>query len=220
MKSFALVSLSERRAPKEVPARRDDGAECEEPFKRRGVSPVIAKENEWAMASAPNPSLSDEVLDLIPRLRAYARALTRDVNDADDLVQETLVKALSHIDSFQPGTIMRAWLFTIMRNSFYTNVKKRARERPGAEDCVSGFLTSMPDHDRVIEGKRVIAAIERLPDHYREILILVVMLGESYQDAAEICGVGIGTVKSRVNRARRLVMDELGADALENMASR
>jgi RNA polymerase sigma-70 factor (ECF subfamily) len=78
----------------------------------------------------------------------------------------------------------------------------------------------MPDHDRVIEGKRVIAAIERLPDHYREILILVVMLGESYQDAAEICGVGIGTVKSRVNRARRLVMDELGADALENMATR
>jgi RNA polymerase sigma-70 factor (ECF subfamily) len=172
------------------------------------------------MAAEAHQDLSEEVLELIPRLRAYARALTRDVNDADDLVQETLLKALSNIDSFQRGTILRAWLFTIMRNSFYTNVKKQARERPGAEDCVSGFLTSMPDHDRVMEGKRVLAAIARLPDHYREILILVVMLGESYQDAAEICGVGIGTVKSRVNRARRLVMDDLGVDALENVVSR
>lgn len=159
---------------------------------------------------------ADEVIELIPRLRAYARALTRDLEDADDLVQETLLKALSNIDSFKPGTMMRAWLFTIMRNSFYTNVKKRMRERPGLEACVSGQLTTMPDHDRAMQGKAVLAAIARLPDHYREILILVVMLGESYQDAAQICGVSIGTVKSRVNRARNLVIEELGLDALQD----
>ncbi len=168
------------------------------------------------MSSGTAQQPADEVIELIPRLRAYARALTRDMEDADDLVQETLLKALSNIDSYQPGTMMRAWLFTIMRNTFYTNVKKRARERPGLEDCVSGQLTTMPDHDRVIQGKSVLAAIAKLPDHYREILVLVVMLGESYQDAAQICGVSIGTVKSRVNRARHLVIEELGTDALDD----
>lgn len=171
------------------------------------------------MDLAPPPAIETEVVDMIPRLRAYARVLTRDANDADDLVQETLLKALSNIHSFQRGTMLRAWLFTIMRNSFYTNVKKRAREKPGADDCVSGFLTVLPDHDRHIHGKRMMAAIGNLPDHYREILILVVMLGESYEDAATLCGVAVGTVKSRVNRARKLVMDEMGADALRDLIS-
>ncbi len=162
----------------------------------------------------------DEVLELIPRLRAYARALTRDVNDADDLVQETLMKALSSIDSYERGTKLRAWLFTIMRNSFYTNVRKRARETTGVEDCVSSWLTTTPDHDRVMQAKEVMAAIADLPTHYREALILVVMLGQSYQEVAEICGIGMGTVKSRVNRGRRLVMDRIGHDALEGMGTR
>jgi RNA polymerase sigma-70 factor (ECF subfamily) len=169
------------------------------------------------MDLAPQPAIETEVIDTIPRLRAYARVPTRDANDADDLAQETLLKALSNIHSFQRGTMLRAWLFTIMRNSFYTKVKKRAREKPGAEDCVSGFLTVQPDHDRHIQGKRMMTAIENLPDHCREILILVVMPGESYEDAATLCGVAAGTVKSRVNRARRLVMDEMGADALRDM---
>ena len=105
-----------------------------------------------------------------------------------------------------------------MRNTFYTNEKKRRRERPGLEDCVSSQLTTMPDHDRVIQNKAVLCAIAKLPDHYREVLILVVMLGESYEYAAAICGVSIGTVKSRVHRARLLVVESLGkttfADAL------
>ena len=171
------------------------------------------------MNIAGQSDIESEVIELIPRLRAYARVLTRDANDADDLVQETLVKALSNLHSFQRGTMLRAWMFTIMRNSFYTNVKKRARERPGAEDCVSGFLTVMPDHDRYIHNKRLIAAIERLPQHYREILILVVMLGESYDDAATLCNVAVGTVKSRVNRARKLVIEAMGEDALDDLAA-
>jgi RNA polymerase sigma-70 factor (ECF subfamily) len=162
------------------------------------------------MDLAPQPAIETEVIDTIPRLHAYARVLTRDANDADDLVQETFLKALSNIHSFQRGTMLRAWLFTIMRNSVYTNVKERALEKPGAEDCVSGFLTVQPDHDRPIQAKRMMTAIENLPHHCREILILVVMPGESYEDAATLCGVAAGTVKSRVKRARRLVMDEIG----------
>lgn len=176
-----------------------------------------ARDLPVAAASAiPAPSTEDEVLELIPRLRAYARALTRDANDADDLVQETLLKALSNIGSYQQGTMLRAWLFTIMRNSFYTNVRKRSREQPGLAECVADTAVTQPDHDRVIQGRQVMEAIRSLPDHYRETLILVVMLGQSYQEVAEICGIGMGTVKSRVNRARRLVMDQIGADALQD----
>ncbi|PZR01028.1 MAG: RNA polymerase subunit sigma [Cereibacter sphaeroides] len=156
---------------------------------------------------------------MIPRLRAYARALTRDVTDADDLVQETLMKALANIDSFQRGTMLRAWLFTIMRNTFYTNATRRARERPGAEDCVSGTLTVMPEHDRYIQGRRLMEEIARLPEHYREMLVLVVMLGETYEDAAALCGVAVGTVKSRVNRARHMIIEAIGEDALRDVTS-
>jgi RNA polymerase sigma-70 factor (ECF subfamily) len=167
------------------------------------------------MADDSNLRTRDEVLELLPSLRAYARALHRNPVDADDLVQETLLKALANIDHYRPGTMLRAWLFTIMRNSFYTYARKRAREQPAAAECASGWAVSQPDHDRVIQGKRVLEAINRLPGHYREALVLVVMLGQSYQEAAEICGVEIGTVKSRLNRARRLVIAEIGQDALE-----
>jgi hypothetical protein len=106
-------------------------------------------------------------------------------------VPETLMKALSSIQSVQRGTMLRAWLFSIMRNTFYSDVKKRGHEKPGAEDCVSAFRTVQPDHDRHIHGKRMMTAIENLPGHYREILILVVMRGESHEDAA-LCGLAVG----------------------------
>lgn len=160
---------------------------------------------------------TDDVMAVIPALRAYARALCRNSQDADDLVQETLLKALSKIDSFQAGSNMRAWLFTIMRNSFLTEIKKRARERPGAEDCIANHVLTFPDHDWVILRKKMLSAVGRLPDQFREVLVLVLILGESYEDTARICNVRIGTVKSRVNRARHLVIEELGADALAEM---
>jgi len=167
------------------------------------------------MQQVAHMPLETELLSLVPQLRAYARSLTRDAVNADDLVQETLVRALAHIHSYTPGTIMRAWLFTIMRNAFFTQMKKTQREQPGAEACVSDQLTSMPDHDRTIENKRLLRAVDALPDHYREVLILVVMLGESYQDTASLCGIEVGTVKSRVNRARNLVVEKLGENTLK-----
>ncbi|WP_136683629.1 sigma-70 family RNA polymerase sigma factor [Falsirhodobacter xinxiangensis] len=155
-----------------------------------------------------------DVLDLIPALRAYARALCKNAADADDLVQDTLVKALGNIDKFQEGTRLRAWLFTIMRNTFLTNVKVRAREATGGEDCVSGAPVAQATQEWYVRGRELMAAVDRLPPHYREMIILVVMLGESYEVAAEICGCAIGTVKSRVNRARQMIIEDLGVDAI------
>lgn len=151
-----------------------------------------------------------DVVQLIPPLRAYARALTRNAADADDLVQETLCKALANLHRFQPGTHLRAWLFTIMRNSFYTRAGRAKREVTGGADCVSGTLTSEPTQEWSLRGKELMAAVSRLPVHYRETLVMVVMLGESYETAAGIFGCTIGTIKSRVNRARTLVRQDLG----------
>lgn len=156
---------------------------------------------------------SSDVIEMIPKLRAYARALARDQHDADDLVQETLAKALRYHDRFQQGTMLKAWLFTIMRNTYFTAVKKHTRERPGMKDCVSATVMVEPDHDRVLAQKELMAAIERLPTQYREMLILVVLLGESYEAAAALCNCAMGTVKSRVNRARNMVMADLAGSA-------
>jgi RNA polymerase sigma-70 factor (ECF subfamily) len=154
-------------------------------------------------------SFTANVIDLIPRLRAYARSLTRNHADADDLVQETLTKALRYHQQFQEGTQLKAWLFTIMRNTHFTAIKKYTREQPGAADCVADSVTVLPDHDIILAHKEILAAVDRLPTQYREMLTLVVILGESYENAAVICDCAVGTVKSRVNRARRMVVEDL-----------
>ncbi len=158
---------------------------------------------------ATQTTFTDDVIDLLPKMRAYARALTRNVIDADDLVQETLTRALRYHDRYTEGTQLKAWLFTIMRNTHYTDVKKRTRERPGIADCVSSAVTVAPTHDIVIAHKEVIRAIDRLPLQYRETLVLVAVLGESYETAAALCNCPMGTIKSRINRARRMILDDL-----------
>ena len=158
--------------------------------------------------------ITSDVVRIIPALRTYARSLTRG-DDYEDLVQETLTKALANTDKYRPGTNLRAWLFTIMRNTFYTNVSRRARERTGTADCVSGLATVPPTQEWNVRGSEIMRAVAQLPDQYREMLILVVMLGESYETSAQICNCAVGTVKSRVNRARNMVIAALGADAMD-----
>jgi RNA polymerase sigma-70 factor (ECF subfamily) len=160
---------------------------------------------------------ANEVLKHIPALRAYARGLTKQADDADDLLQQTLMKAIANISKFQKGTNLRAWLFTIMRNSFLTDIRIRTRESPGAMDCASTVPVSWPTHEAYITAQRLNDAIARLPPRYREILMLVVVIGESYEDAAALCGCAVGTVKSRVNRARKMVMNDLGASSLSEV---
>lgn len=126
------------------------------------------------------------------------------------------MKAIANVDRFQPGTNLRAWLFTIMRNTFLTHVSKRSREPVGRTDCVSGNVICFPRHDSQIAGNRVFQAIDRLPDQFREALVLVFVVGESYQDVARICDCAIGTVKSRVSRGRQMLLEELGVKRLHD----
>ncbi len=159
----------------------------------------------------PGGSL-DGLVDLLPTLRAYAWSLAKNGADADDLVQETLLKAIANESKFQKGTNLRAWLFTIMRNTFYNRVHAAKRERTSAADCVSGTVSTPDTQEWSVFGGELMDVIRRLPDQYREVLILVVMLGESYEEAANLCGCAVGTIKSRVNRARALVVDELNQE--------
>ncbi|MDK4221653.1 sigma factor-like helix-turn-helix DNA-binding protein [Bradyrhizobium diazoefficiens] len=138
-------------------------------------------------------SLRNDILAAVPSLRAFAISLSGNADRADDLVQETLLRALANIDSFQPGSNLPAWLFTILRNLFRSDYRKRRRE-------VEEFRT----------------ALEKLPQDQREALILVGASGFSYEDAASICGCAVGTIKSRVNRARSKLAALLYVDGAED----
>ena len=148
----------------------------------------------------------ESMLAAVPGLRAFAMSLCGNIDRADDLVQETLLRALAHIDSFQPGTNMPAWLFTILRNLFRSEYRKRRREVEDADGRYAESLKSHPEQTGRVEFSEFRAALAKLPSDQREALILVGASGFSYEDAATICGCAVGTIKSRVNRARaRLV---------------
>ena len=153
--------------------------------------------------------MSDDILSHIPALRGYARSLCRSAHDADDLVQETLLRAIEHADKYMPGTYMRAWLFTIMRNRFYTNIRKAARQRTGGQDCVSSQPVTQPTQEWHMQNLELWEQLALMPVHYREAIVLVAALGESYISASEILGCDIGTIKSRVHRARSLLKKRL-----------
>ena len=129
---------------------------------------------------------------------------------AEDLVQETLVRALAALDQFAPGTRMKSWLFTIMRNTFFTNTFRSRREGPGLADCVANRMSVEPPQEWNIRRKEVSAAIRQLPTAQRELLVLVTIQGGSFLVAAEVFGCNIGTVKSRLNRARNALLDIMG----------
>src|ERR1700723_244205 len=149
-----------------------------------------------------DPAIRDQVLATVPSLRAFAISLCGNIDRADDLVQETLLRALAHIDSFQPGTNMPAWLFTILRNLFRSEYRKRRREVEDAEGRYADTLKSHPEQTGRVEFNEFRGALAKLPSDQREALILVGASGFSYEEAAGICGCAVGTIKSRVNRAR------------------
>lgn len=141
-----------------------------------------------------------DLIEHIPRLRRYARALTGDANRADDLVQDTMERALVKLDLWKPGSDMRAWLFTVMHNLYMNQVRSRhLAESPldeAAEIQVSGGqLESLAARD-------IHSALEKLPDQQREVLLLVGLEQFSYEEAAQVAGVPVGTIMSRLSRAR------------------
>lgn len=168
------------------------------------------------MAST-SQEIPQEIADLIPALRAFARTLVRNPFDADDLVQETLLKGIANVHRFTPGTSLKSWLFTILRNTFYTSIKISNREHPGATDCVSGDCAILPGQEWTIRGRELRVALDRLPHDQREVLILIGVLGASYEEAAEICGCAMGTIKSRLNRARTRMLEYLEAEDVRDL---
>src|SRR5829696_4464497 len=142
----------------------------------------------------PEPELRDSLLAAVPSLRAFAISLSGQVDRADDLVQDTLLRALANIDRFERGTNLNAWLFTILRNLFHSEYRKRRRE---------------------VEDFR--AALANLPADQREALLLIGASGFSYEEAAQICECAVGTIKSRVNRARSRLAQLLAVEDVEDL---
>lgn len=163
-----------------------------------------------------DPAIIDTVLSVVPKLRAFAISLSGNVDRADDLVQETLMRAIANIDSFQPGTNMQAWLFTILRNRFRSEYRKRKREVEDTDGHYVDSLVSQPDQNSRLEFKELRTALDKLPSDQREALILVGASGFSYEEAAAICGCAVGTIKSRVNRARNRLAQELHIESPED----
>jgi RNA polymerase sigma-70 factor (ECF subfamily) len=173
-----------------------------------------------------NPALRDALLAAVPNLRAFAISLTNSTDRADDLVQETLLRAWANSDRFEVGTNLNAWLFTILRNAFYSDYRKRKGEVEDGKGAYAGKLTTYPNQQAHLDFDDFRMALAKLPVDQREALLLVAAQGMSYEEAAAICGVAVGTIKSRVNRARtRLVQllslenkTEIGPDSVTKAA--
>ena len=161
------------------------------------------------------PSVREAMLSAVPSLRAFAISLSGNVDRADDLVQETMLRALANIHSFQPGTNMSAWLFTILRNLFRSEYRKRRREVEDTDGSYADTLKSQPEQGSRLEFNEFRAALDKLPPDQREALILVGASGFSYEEAAAICETPVGTIKSRVNRARTRLSTLLAIDCAD-----
>ena len=164
-------------------------------------------------------SIREEMLAAVPKLRAFAISLCGKVDRADDLVQETLLRALANIDSFEPGTNMPAWLFTILRNLFRSEYRKRKREVEDSDGHYAASLTSPPEQMGKLELQEFRVALAKLPPEQREALILVGASGFSYEETAKICGCAVGTIKSRVNRARIHLAEILSIDSADDITT-
>ena len=165
------------------------------------------------------PEVREGLLAAIPSLRAFAISLCGNVDRADDLVQEALTRAITRIDLFVPDTKLEAWLFTILRNHFYSEHRKRAREVPDTEGIYAATLTALPDQEDKVAHKDLLAALQKLPREQREALLLVGAQGLSYEEAAHISCVAVGTIKSRVHRARANLAQLLGVSGVDDVGA-
>jgi len=154
-------------------------------------------------------SFADELACLLPEMRAFARSLAREVELADDLVQEACLKAWQAIGTFQPGAPLRPWLFRILRNEYYQHARRAWRSSRLDPDVAERVLVAPGDLDEKIDFGVLQAAIAGLPDVQRDALILVVAAGYTYDEAGEICQCSAGTIKSRVSRAREEVVSRM-----------
>ena len=156
-------------------------------------------------------SLRDALVATIPNLRAFAISLTGDHHRANDLVQDTLLKAWANRDKFEVGTNLKAWLFTILRNTYFSDIRKRRRESQDVDGQAAAQLVSLPEQNGHVDLSDFRKALTFLSPDQREALLLVGAEGYSYEEAATISGCAVGTVKSRVNRARAHLAELMAA---------
>lgn len=147
----------------------------------------------------------DDIVLHLPALRAFALGLCRSPDRADDLVQDTIVRAWSHFGSFTPGSNLRGWLFTILRNGYYSDLRKHRREVADPEGALVARLAVGQEHDVALAMGEFLVAFAALSVEHREVLTLVGALGFSYEEAAAATSLAVGTVKSRVSRARAIL---------------
>ena len=154
--------------------------------------------------------IKDDIVALLPDLRAFSRFLCREREAADDLAQNTILAALDKQDQFAPGTNLKGWLFTIMRNRFYSDLRTQ-RRRPASIDSEDApTLIAVDNPDANIALKELSVALFELNPQSREALVLIGAGGFSYEEAASLCGCSVGTLKARVSRARKLLATKLG----------
>ena len=146
---------------------------------------------------------------IVPSLRAFAMSLVGDLVKADDLVQDTIMRALQKRHAFSPGTNLQAWAFTMMRNLFYSAYRSRRREVEDVDGSYAAKLSTLPEQLGSVQFAELRSALATLPDEQRE-AVLLIGAGLSYEEAAKVSGAKIGTIKSRVNRARTRLTRLLG----------
>jgi RNA polymerase sigma-70 factor, ECF subfamily len=161
-------------------------------------------------------SFQQALVAAMPNLRAFAISLSGNVHTANDLVQETMLKAWSNQSKFEAGTNFKSWLFTILRNTYFSDFRRGKREVQDVEGAAAAMLSTQPEqpgHMDLMDFKKSLA---KLSDDQREALILVGAEGFSYEEAADICGCAVGTIKSRVNRARTRLADLMSVSAVDD----
>ncbi|MFM9937614.1 MAG: sigma-70 family RNA polymerase sigma factor [Novosphingobium sp.] len=166
---------------------------------------------------AADQKFRDDLVALIPSLRSFARGLCGWRDMADDLAQDAMMRGWAARGSFTPGTNFRAWMFMILRNQFYTMIRKNKRMTSWDPEVAERVLVEAPGQQGAIHVADVAKALQKLPAEQREVLLLVGANGVSYDEAAEIIGCAIGTIKSRLARGRKalaLIIDGAPGDAL------
>jgi RNA polymerase sigma-70 factor, ECF subfamily len=161
----------------------------------------------------PDPAFMADLMEAVPHLRAFALSRTRNVDRAEDLVQETILKAWDKRTSFEEGTNLIAWLFTILRNQHYSEHRKLRREVEDVDGIYASGLIALPEQIGRLEIQDISVALNKLRPEYREAILLVGVQGLSYEDAAGAMGTAVGTAKSRVNRARKHMAEFLSLDS-------
>lgn len=157
-------------------------------------------------------SFEEELSELLPRLRRFAHALSRNTADADDLTQTTIERALRSKDQWKPGTRLYSWACTIMRNLWIDTVRSRSRKEAFEAPAVEVETLSDRGHslEASVELNRVMAAMQKLPDEQREVVALILVEGFGYREAAEMLQLPIGTVSSRLVRGRTALLELVG----------